>query len=711
MAVIGKIRQRSGLLIFLIGLSIVGFLVMDATNSQGSLLKGRNDSVGKVNGEKIAYTDFTKKYEDNIKSAEEQMRGQPMGDDQRNYMRTQTWTEMVNDIIFDKVYTSLGIGVTPDEMRELAMGENASPYLKQDQQFRNPQTGQFDPAQVSLYLQRLDQDPEGVEPGTVRRQWLKFETLLKKNQYQQKYDNLINKGFYVPTWMGEMAYTDQSRTVDFKYVQLPYSEVNDADTKVSDDDLKAYLKEHSEKFTQEEETRKLQYVTFDIVASAGDSAGIVRALEEKRADFEKGEKYSDDSVFVKLYSETPFDNVYYDKEKISASVKDSFFSLPVKSVVGPYLDGTSYRLAKISDRKMISDSVRVRDIKIAFEGVTTQEAANAKFKLIDSIFKMIDTLKVDFGSVAANFSDDMVSKMRGGDIGWVKQGEKEKEYNDLIFYRAQKGKIYRVPSQTENAIHIIQVVEDRPSKLAVQLAYLSKEILPSSETERNIYSKATSFAADNQSEAKFREAGKKLNARTVNSIQKDAFTVEGLGSARELIKWVFNAKKGEVSSIFTVEKKHVVALLEEVRPKGLPDLEAVRERIKPLVVQEKKFEILSKKIEAAKASSADDLASKLGKVAAVAEKVSFTNPAMNGTYEPNAVAAAFATSAGKLSKPIKGSAGVYVVQTIAVQEPATITDYNLYSYQLKQQLQGKSRSAQEVQKKLAKIEDNRFDFF
>src|SRR5206468_3355608 len=101
-------------------------------------------------------------------------------------------------------------------------------------------------------------------------------------------------------------------------------------------------------------------------------------------------------------------------------------------------------------------------------------------------------------------------------------------YNDLIFYRAQKGKLYRVPSQTENAIHIIQVVEDKPSKVAVQMAYLSKEIIPSPETERAIYGNATTFAADNQSEAKFKEAAKKLNAKTINSIQKDAFTVEGL---------------------------------------------------------------------------------------------------------------------------------------------------------------------------------------
>ncbi|HLP20468.1 MAG TPA: SurA N-terminal domain-containing protein, partial [Chitinophagales bacterium] len=135
MAVIGKIRQRSGLLIFLIGLSIVGFLIMDATNSQGSILKGRKDSVGEVNGEKISYVDFNKKYEDNLKSAEDQMRGQPIAEEQRNYIRTQTWTEMLNERIFSKVYEKLGINVTSEEMSELATGENASQYIKGDQQF------------------------------------------------------------------------------------------------------------------------------------------------------------------------------------------------------------------------------------------------------------------------------------------------------------------------------------------------------------------------------------------------------------------------------------------------------------------------------------------------------------------------------------------------------------------------------------------------
>ncbi len=715
MAVIGSIRKRSGLLIFLIGLSIVGFLIMDATNSQGSMLRGRKDTVGEVNGEKITYNDFNKKYESNLKSAEDQMRGQPMGDDQRNYLRTQTWTEMVNDIIFKDVYDKLGINVTPDEMGELATGENASPYIKNDQQFKNPQTGQFDPAQVRLYVSQLDQPREGVEPGLIRDQWLRFEKLLKQNQFQTKYNNLITKGLYVPTWMAEMTYNDQNSFADFKYVVLPFSEVNDADVKVEDSDIKNYISSHSAKFKVDEETRKFQYVAFDIAPSAQDSAKTIELLEEKRAEFAKGEKASDDSLFVKIYSETPFDNVYYDKDKLTSSVKDSFFSLPVKSLVGPYFDGNVAKLAKISDRKMISDSVRVREIVISFEGITNQDQAKIteRFKLMDSLVRVIDTLKGDFAALAATYSADPAGRMNGGNVGWIKQGEKEKYFNDLIFFQAQKGKTYRVPMQQENAFHLVQVVEDKPSKAGVLITYLTKEVIPSPETERIIYGNAAAFAADNQTDAKFRANGAKLGAKTVESIKNDEFSVQGLGSARTLVKWVFGAKKGEVSGIYTVDKKHVVAMLEAVRPAGLAEVDAVRDLVKPEVVREKKFEILAKKLADAKGSSIEELAGKLGKTVNDATHVSFMQPSLpgNNAFEPKVVATAFGTAKGKLSAPVKGNEGAFVVQTVNVVEAPKQTDYNIYAFQLGQSLQGKSRYAGEVQKKLAKVEDSRFDFF
>ncbi|MBL0310462.1 MAG: SurA N-terminal domain-containing protein [Bacteroidetes bacterium] len=713
MAAIGKIRQHSGLLIFIIGAAIVGFLVMDATNSQSGVLKGRSDTVGKVNGEKISITDFNRKYDENVKNFESQMKGMAISEDQRNYLRTQTWNEMVNSSIFDKIYEKLGIGVTADEMGELATGENVSQYIKNDQQFKDPNTGQFDPARVRLYISQLDAPREGIEPGVVREQWLNFEKQLKKNQYQAKYDNLINKGFYVAKWMGEMMYNEQNRFVNFRYVQLPYSEVNDADLKVSDDEMKKYIESHAAKFKVDEETRKVQYVTFDIVASSSDTAKIVEELQEKRDEFANGAKVADDSVFAKIYSETPFDEAYYDKEEMNSPVKDSFFTLPVKSLVGPYVDGKYLKLAKISDRKMISDSVHVREIKISFEGINSQEAAAAKFKFIDSVLAQIDSLKQDLGLFAVTYSDDALSKMRGGDIGWVKKGAKDKMYNDLIFYHATKGRAYKVPAATENAIYIVQVVEDRPTKAGVLVTYLSKEIIPSPETERTIYGNATTFASEHQNEAKFKEAGQQLNIKSVESLKKDDFTIQGLGAARDIVKWIFGDKttKGSVSSVFTVERKHVVALVEQIRPMGLQDLEVVRDQVKAEVIKQKKFELLSKKVTDAKAANIDDLAAKLGKAATDASHVSFSNPSINGMFEPKVTGVAINTAVGKMSSAVEGSSGVFVVQPVSVEEPAKIEDYSMYAFQLKQQLQSKTRFAQEVQKKLANVTDNRFNFF
>lgn len=709
MAVIGKIRERSGLLIGIIGASIVGFLVMDATNSQGSVLKGRKDTVGKVNGTKITINEFEKKYEENIKNQELQMRGQPLNDDMRNYLRNQTWDQMVNEVIFNDLYENLGINVTPEEMNELATGNNPHPYVKQS--FSNPQTGQFDPAQVKYFIQNLDKDDPGTEPGTRRKQWLAFETEIKKNQFQTKYDNLITKGLFTPTWLGEMNYNDQNTTVDFKYLSLPYSQIADDAVKVSDEDLQAYIKKHAAMFKLDDETRKLQYVAFDIAASAGDSAQTVKSLEENRAEFAEGTTIADDSVFVKLYSETAFDGVYYTQEQVFSPVKDSLFSLPVKSLVGPYVDGGFFKIAKITDRKMISDSVKIRQIKITFNDVTTQEAGAAKRKLVDSIFTAIDSLKADFGLMALQYSNDDASKMAGGNIGWVKQGEREKELNNLLFYRAQKGKTYLHGSAQDNAFYIFQVVEDKPTKTAVLATYLSKEIIPSPETERSIYGTATAFAADNQDKAKFLEAGKKLNIKSVDNLMKDGFAVAGLGSARELVKWAFKANKGDVSTIFTIGKKHVVAFLEEVTPAGLPTLDAVRDMVKAQVVKEKKFEELSKKITAANASNIDDLAAKLGTTVLAANQATIANPALNGAYEPKVTGTALAAAAGKVSAPIEGNSGVFVVQLIEVKQPVKQSDYTIYTYQLKQKNQGKAGAAAAVQKKLADVVDNRSDFF
>jgi peptidyl-prolyl cis-trans isomerase D len=712
MALIGKLRQRSGIIIGAIAVSILGFLVMDATNNQSGVLKGRSTNVGTVNGESIDYTEFMSKYEENQRNAEEQMRNQGgLTDEQRNYLRQQTWEEFVSNTILNKTYETNGIDVTDDEMVELTTGQNVHPYIRQS--FSNPQTGQFEPQYVKMFIQNLDQDEKGTEPGTRRKQWNNLEKEIKKNQLNLKYNTLIAKGLTTPSWFAEAMYQDANKTADVKFLAFPYSEINEADIKYTDDDLKKYLDQNAARYDQKEESRKIQYVSFDILPSSEDSALALNSLNEKLEDFRKGEKSGDDSLFVKIYSESAFNNFYFTKDELAASpVVDDLFAQPVKTVIGPYIEGEMYKYAKIINKKALSDSVRVREIIFSFENVKTQEEAQLKRKLYDSVFTEIDSLKKDFGMMAAMFSDDQNSKMRGGDRGWIKFGQNEQVYNAAVFYFASKGEV--IKTYTQNALHIVQILEDRPSKPAVQVAYFTKTILPTPETERAIYAAASKFASDNSSEAKFVKAAKaNPNARTIEYVGKNDFSIVGVNNARELVRWAFNAKKGEVSSIIGAEKKHIIAYLEAIREKGTPELDAVKDQVKIAFIKDKKFELIAKKIEAASAKSIEELASKNGKEVAFAERASFSNPVLgNVGYEPNVAAAAVYSTTNKLSAPIKGNMGAYVVEKVSGIDPPKATDLAAYQYQGRQMAGAKAgRGALEALKKSAKIKDNRFDFF
>ncbi len=711
MALIGSIRKQSGLLVGVIGLSIVGFLAMDALNSNTSVLRGgRKDTVGVINGEKVTYNEFTAKVEERTKVLQDRMGpNAQINDEQRSYLRNQTWDDLVNEAIQGNSFEKLGLTVTPEELYEITVGGHPSQMVVQN--FSNPQTGQFDPQQVRYFVQTKNKDEQGQEPGTKARIWYNFEQEVKKDELNQKYITLVSKGLYIPSFIAENAYNDQLRTTDFKFVQLPYSDVKDADIKYTDSDLSAYLKENKKRYEQEEDSRKFEYVAYDVKASAKDTNETLLYLTEKLADFSKGSKASEDSLFVKLYSEEAFNDVFTEKDKLNSPVADTLFRAPVKSVVGPYVDNGFIKFAKIVDRKLISDSVRVAEIVFSFASIKTQEEGVAKKKLFDSVFTLLDSLKGNFPLLAATFSDDQNSKVKGGDIGWVKQGQKDPNYNNGLFYKAQKGKVYQTFTQN-NELVIYTVIEDRPSKPAVQVAYLSKEIVPSPETERNIYAEASKFASDNQSAAKFTEAGKKLNAQTVEYVRKNDFNVQGLGSAREVVRWVFTAKTGDVSGIISVNDKYIIANLTTIRTKGTPELEAVKDRVKLDFLRDKKIELLSKKAEEAKAGNIEQAATKLGKPLTEAVGTTQMNPTLNGMmYEPAVVAAASVSAANKVTGPIAGNAGVYLVQKVAGMEPPKATDYTSFTNALRQQNQAKTQRIAEAKRKLAKVEDNRADFF
>lgn len=717
MAAIGRIRKHSGLLVGIIALSIIGFLIMDATNSQTGVLRGRKDSVGSIDGQKIHYNDFNNLYEKNEKAMQDMMgKGASLSDDQRNYIRQNTWDELIKKSVSENIAKEDGLTVSDDEMVELTTGRtnpnNAHRIIKQ-----NFGGEQFNPMYVTNFLQNIDVDEKNMEPGYKRRVWNSLNSQIKADQINQKYASLISKGLGTPTWQAERTYQDGNRTADFKYVLFPYTEINDADIKVADSDLKAYLNEHAARFKQDEETRKIQYVAFDILPSAQDSAAALKYLETNYEQFKTGATKSADSAFLKDFSESYFDDVYYSKQQLAGNaVADTLLGRAVGSVIGPYVENGMYKVAKVSGRKMLSDSVRIREITFSFNNIQNEAQQKTRFQLVDSVFRAIDSFHTDFATLANQYTDNPKGKGNGGNVGWIKFGQysgEEEAINRLLFYQAEPGKTYRSIFPSENAIKIFQVVEEKPTKPGVQIAYFTKSILPSAETEKNIYAEASNFASKYTDETKFKEAAKKYQIKTIEAIKKEEFSIMGLGNARDIIKWAFSAERGAVSPIKSIDKKHVIAYLESVRPKGTPDLDAVKEQVKSFYIKDKKVEMLSKKASDAKVNNIDDLAAKTGKQATLAEKALYANPMMpSGGYEPNVVAAGIYAAVNKLSSPVQGNQGVYVVQKVSGNEPPKATELSMYVMQLKQaNMQKATRSAFEALKKTISVTDDRSEFF
>jgi parvulin-like peptidyl-prolyl isomerase len=716
MAVIGSIRKRSGLLVGAIALSIFLFLLGDAVNNQFSVLgKSRSNDAGSVNGQNISYQDYSNQVNENVKNMEAQYK-MSVGDQQRNAVSQQTWDDLVNKIVMEDASAKTGVVVSDDEMVSLTTTENASPMIKQ------PFGGErFNPMYVKQFLANIDIDEKGQEPGYKRKAWNQLVKEVKKGQLQNKYAVLVAKGVgNVPNWMAENLYYEANKSADFKYVELPYSEVNDNDIKYTDADLKDYLGKNAAKFTAPDETRVIRYVAFDITPSSVDSATALKGLTDKLDEFKKGEKKSDDSLFVKLYSETSFDDLYRTKDQLAgSSIADSLFGSKVGTVIGPYVEGNTYKFAKVSARKMMSDSVKVKEIVFSFANVKTEAEQKTRLALIDSLYKAIDSLHADFGTIAAQYSDDPASKLAGGVVGWVKFADPQYDeyYKSIVFHNGEPGKAYKYLDANNNLIKFVEIAEEKPSKAGIKVAYFTRSIIPSQETENEIYSHVTQFVSTTSTEDKFLAYIKshEKDVKTAVNITKGSYDVMGLGSARSLVKWVYSAKRGDVSPIISLgsstnDRKHIIAYLESVTGKGTPDLESVKSAVKSAYLQDKKYELLAKKITDAKASNIDDLAAKLGKAAIEADKVTFLNTNLPTGNEPAVAATGVALAQGKMSGPVKGNGGVFVVQKINGVDPPKPTDLTQQAMMLKQNSYMKARAASEALKKLAKIDDNRLNF-
>ncbi|MEW7277830.1 peptidylprolyl isomerase [Aquimarina sp. 2201CG1-2-11] len=706
MAVLNKIRQRSVFLIVIIALALFSFVLADLIRNGGAISQKAENIIATINGKDIDRTDFAKK----VELASRSFGGGSSSLQAVNYV----WNQQLRETVFEEQFEALGIMVGEDQVNQLL-----EESLANNPTFQN-EAGSFDKVKMQEYVANV----KATSPQAYQ-QWLDFETSVSKGAKEKTYLTMIKAGVGSTLKEGELVYRMENDKVDIKYVQLPFTSIQDAEITISDADVKAYIKEHADQY-KSDASRNINYVLFKEEASEEDENELKKEVESLLADrveFNAITKANDSikgfvnaeniEEYVNQNSAIKYDDSFKYKKDLPTVVSDTLYNLEVGGVFGPYKDGDFIKVSKIVAHKSMPDSVKANHILVSWEGLSTagdtkrtKEEAKA---LADSINNVTKADKSKFSELAAKFSSDNSNKDKGGDLGYFTTGRMVPAFNDYCFENkaGDQGIV-----ETQFGYHVINIVEQKNEQKVVKVATVARKIEPSEKTINAIFTETTKFqmaAKDKDFEAASKE--KNLTAKPVNKIKELDENIPGLGSKRAIVQWAFNeeSKVGDIKR-FDVPDGYAVVQLTAKAAEGAMSVEEASASVKPILINEKKAAQLIAKISG---STLDAIAQGQGQTVKVASALNMKTPTISGAgTEPAVVGTAFALEAGKVSNPIIGNNGVYVIE-VTKNTPANGLDtYMSYVAQTsKTQIGAVDSKVFEALKEAAEIEDKRAKFY
>ncbi len=701
MGIMSFLRNRLGLImVIVIGLALFAFIIGEVVHYGSSFMNGDRTTIGEVNGEKINYEDFAAKLDQNMQNFKQQSGQASLNPQMLSYVQQNTWNQQISQIILLKQIGKLGITVGDNESVSLVQGSNPSPQIVQA--FTNRETGQFDKQQLNAFLANITSSK--ADPAT-KAQWANFVNQIIEGKKSEKYLALIKNGLYVNSLEAKEDYEARNKIANFKYVNLDYSSIPDSQIKLTDDDYSTYYNAHQNEFKNPEESRSFNYVVFNAAPSKADTA-VVKDQINKLLEGLKTSK--NDSLFVAVNAATPAPLVYQKKGQIEPALDSVMFNAAPGFVYGPYLSNGSYKIAKLINTEVGPDSVKARHILINPTAAGGVDKALAK---ADSLRKLIQGGK-SFADLAKTNSTDG-SAAKGGELGTFARGAMVPVFEDAVF-TGKKGDLKIVTSQF--GVHLIEIEDQKGSSKVVKVAVVDKLLTPSSKTQSAAYAQAQAFLSKTTGNSFAQEVkAEKLKSVTADDINANSSTVNGLESARDVVKWAYGAKTGDISNqVFELGNQYVVAQLGTIKPKGTLVLDAVKKQIEPAVRNQVKAKKLEDKFNAIKeASDLNRVAAAVGSKVTPVQNVVFANPIIPGIAQENKVIGAiFGSPLHKISKPVEGQNGVYVFTVDSFNNPPAMANGLKDRQQITQAMvQRVDADVFNVLKDKANVKDYRAKFF
>lgn len=700
MALINKIRERSGLAVAIIAVGLILFLLGSDLLGPNSIIlgKGRNN-VGKINGRNISLEEYRTEVE-KLSEAYQMQTGQKPSEEVMIGIRERAWNEMIFRYAYTEEFQKLGLEVTEDEKWDMIQGDNIHPIIQQA--FANPQTGAFDKKQVIGFIQKLDDQSQEAQIA-----WDNIVKTIVPDRLRTKYANLIAKSIYVTSEEAKGEYMAQNTKADVKYLFVPFQSIPDSTIKVTDSQLQTYLDKHKNRF-EAKESRTIEFVFFPLNASAEDSIYVQDELQKAKADL-LSEK--SDTLTVKEYSESKELPRYVKVNELPSSLKDSVSGFQSGSVFGPFSESGIYSLYKISDIKK-TEVTRASHILFSTQGKSDAEKAEIKNKAEE----VLSDIKkgASFEEMAKMHGSDGTAAS-GGDLGSFSRGSMVKAFEDAVF-AAQVG-LLPMLVETDFGYHIVKVTEPKSNVDTYLLTTIQKTMLPGEETIDKVFKKADFFAASSKAGKTFEENIKKekFEKQTVTLLPDDVY-VDGITGARSVVRWAFMDNTGveDVSGAEEVEKGYIVARLMKKVNEGDVSIESFRDILTAEVRKEIKKEKILKKL-GTPSGSFDVVSKNYGSDAMTGESQNLTlaADAITGIgFEPEAVGKIFALKQDQKTKPFGGENGILMFELLKKTPPTEIADYSAYKTQLtRKQEQLLGSFIDEAIKKNANIKDKRYRFW
>jgi len=712
MATLAKIRDKAGLLIGVIGLALFAFIIGDFLRSGQTFFNQSKEKIVLVDGQSIDIREFQAEQETAINNYKGRM-NESLTEEQYHQIRQMVFEKMVGSMLLKEKADKIGLAVGKEELADLIMGNNIAPFIQQMPDFQNPQTGAFDKNILINFLQMINNEEDwSLYPDEYRMQfqrqkevWIDVEKTVEEQQLLNKFSSLMVSSIVANSLDAKVAFNDNAVNVDFNYVSQLFSSIPDTEVQVSDAELAKLYELRKTNFVQES-AKVISYIAVNVTPSEKDFAQVAARMEELKDELSNATNPVD---IVNENSDEYFQDVFLSVNQLSSELKSFVENASIGDIEGPVLTNQTYGLYKLMDVKQAPDSIKINQITIQLMDESQIQTT------VDSLTKVIRSGK--------SFSEVALAETNGqfdGDSGWQTEFSlynSNMNFSDLnVFFTAKVDEIFTVKSSY--GTHLVQIAEKTAPVNKYKIAAIRKEVIYSQETYNKLYNDLNEFISKNNNLEQFKSAASDAGFVSQSGVEvfENQPGLPSVENSRQVIKWAFDGKKGDVSKIFECQNYLIAAAIEGSLKAGHRPLLEVTDILKRELINEKKGIKIIEALQAKNLNSLENYAVAMNSTIQEVKFVTFAAARIPSGIgiDPIVNARALNAETGQITGPFAGRNAVYVL-SVTNRDTGDQT-FNEATQKQQMNMQNSYRIMQKIQdfsllKEKAKIEDNRSRFY